>query len=164
MGWKAVMMSPIGEKSKGFTLIEILLVIVIIGVLVSMAVPNFSKEYARFQLNAAANDLLTISRWAQAMAIGQGRVYALSFSDEKRSYRLLRASMDDQGSFEPLKNTIGKMHKIPEGIDLDVDNKNIEFHPDGTIDAATIQLNSSRHKVTLSSSAIRGMMAKVNSE
>ena len=40
----------------------------------------------------------------------------------------------------------------------------IEFHPDGTIDPAVIQLSSSEQKITLSSIEMRGMMTKVDNE
>ena len=79
------------KANKAFTLVEILLVVIIIGIVLALAAPNFSKGYSRFQLNKTADDLLSVSRWAQAMAIGQERVFALSFSNDRRSYGLVRA-------------------------------------------------------------------------
>jgi len=170
------MMSTIGgtKQNNGFTLIEILLVIIIIGIVLGLAVPNFSKGYSRFQLDKTADDLLECSRWAQAMAIGQERAYALSFSEDHRSYGLVRAKINDeingqinedldQDSFEPVKGALGRMHTIPATVTLDAQDR-IEFYPDGTIDQATIELTSSDKQIELSSTEVRGMMTKVNNE
>ena len=182
-------MSLIGKMkaNSAFTLIEIMLVVIIVGIILAISAPNFSKGYSRFQINKTADDLLDVSRWAQAMAIGQQRIYALSFSQNRRYYNLVfvkdplqneaAGSIDetnDHVSFEPVKGNLGRMHKIPDAIHLvmtqpygsrgtgDIDH--IEFFPDGTLGSATIQLNSSDQKAELSTTAVRGMMTKVDSE
>lgn len=175
------------KVNNAFTLIEILLVLIIVGIILAISAPNFSKGYSRFQLNKTADDLLSVSRWAQAMAIGQERIYALSFSIDRRSYSLVRVKAplqnegtgntegsDDQESFEPVNGALGRMHSIPDAIRLVMtqpyDSKGtgnadlIEFYPDGTIDPATIELNSHEQKTELSSTEVRGMMARVNDE
>jgi prepilin-type N-terminal cleavage/methylation domain-containing protein len=156
-------MSTIGKQkaSNAFTLIEILLVVIIIGIVTALSVPNFSKGFSRFQLKKTADDLLSVSRWAQAMAIGQERIYALTFTDDHRSYELVRSVNE---TFEPVNGSLGRMHPIPDSIDLDTQNDNIEFYPDGTIDPATIQLKSPGQKIVLSSTEIRGMMTKADNE
>jgi prepilin-type N-terminal cleavage/methylation domain-containing protein len=172
------MISLIGEtkKNNAFTLVEILLVIIITGIVLALAAPNFSKGYSSFQLNKTAEDLLSLSRWAQAMSMGQERIYALSFTGDYRSYELLRVKSGDdesdkQDNFEPVQGTLGRMHAIPQTIHLvmrtqSYDSKGdyIEFYPDGTIDPATIQLSTAEKKEILSSSEVRGMMMKVNGE
>jgi prepilin-type N-terminal cleavage/methylation domain-containing protein len=156
------------KPNNAFTLIEILLVVIIIGIVLALSAPNFSKGFSRFQLNKTADDLLNCSRWAQAMAIGQQRTIALSFSHDHRSYSLTRIQIneesDDQQSFEPVNGSLGRMHSIPEEIDLDTKNDNINFYPDGTIDPATIQLDAPDQKIMLSSTQVRGMMTKVDNE
>lgn len=163
-------MSPIGEvkQNNGFTLIEMLLVVLIVGIVLALSAPNFSKGYSRFQLKNTADDLLSMSRWAQAMAIGQERSYALSFSFDRHSYDLESATVNEESGeengFEPVKGNLGRMHKIPDTIHLDTDKDRIRFYPDGTIDEATIQLNSPEQKEVLSSTQVRGMMTKVDDE
>ena len=156
------------KVNRAFTLIEILLVVIIMGIVFATAAPNFFHGYSRFQLNKTADDLLTISRWAQAMAIGQERIYALFFSDDRRSYHLMRAVdneiTDDQETFEPVSGSLGFMHRVPDTIKIDSHEDRIEFHPDGTIDPAVIELNSPEQKMVLSSAAMRGMMTKVDDE
>jgi len=172
------MISPIGETklNKAFTFIEILLVVIIVGIVLALAAPNFSNGYSHFQLNKTADDLLSVSRWAQAMAVGQERIYALSFSDDRHSYSLVRTKtllqnegtgniddLNDQDTFEPVNGTLGRMHTIPDTIHLDTQDR-IRFYPDGTIDSATIELASSDQQIIISSAQVRGMMTKVGHE
>ena len=156
------------KVNKAFTLIEIMLVVIIIGIVLAIAAPNFSKGYSHFQLNKTSDDLLTVSRWAQAMAIGQERIYVLSFSEDHHSYDLLREKLDkgsdDQDSFEPVNGSLGRMHMVPEAVELKVHEDSIKFYPDGTIDPTEIQLNSPGQKIKLSSTEVRGMLTKVDSE
>lgn len=173
------MISPIGKKkvNNAFTLIEILLVIVIVGIILALAAPNFSQGYSRLQLKQTADDLLNMSRWAQAMSVGQARIYALSFSRDRHSYGLLRAKVplqneetgniedtDLKDTFEPVTGRLGAMHVIPDAIRLHTQANRIEFYPDGTIDPATIELDTSRQKILLSSAEVQGMMTEVDSE
>lgn len=163
-------MSTIGKMkaSNAFTLIEILLVVIIIGIISALAAPNFSKGYFRFELNKTADDLLNCSRWAQAMAISQERTYALFFSHDHRSYALARLKTEDtsvdQENFEPVNGSLGRMHPIPETVSLDTKNDRIEFYPDGTIDPVKIKLSCPSQKILLSSTQVRGMMTKENDE
>jgi prepilin-type N-terminal cleavage/methylation domain-containing protein len=156
------------KPNNGFTLIEILLVMTILGIALTLAGVNFSKGYSRFQLNRTMDDLLSISRWAQAMAIGQQRIFALSFSRNRRSYDLVRAADNEDSSgqedFEPVKGSLGRMHTIPETIRLESPDDRVEFYPDGTIGPAAIQLISPNQKKILSSTQVCGMMTKVENE
>jgi len=164
------MILPIGEAkgNNAFSLIEILLVVVIIGIVIALASPNFSKGYSRFQIKQTADDLLSISRWAQAMAIGQEQTYALTFSADRHSYGLTREKSslapNDQNTFEPIQGALGKNHQIPDSIQLDSNEDQIKFYPDGTIDSARIKLVASNQKVELTSSQVRGMMMRVDGE
>ncbi len=57
-----------GLKNAGFTLLEISLVVVLLGVAVGIALPNLQKPYARYQLQVAARQLVSDIRYLEQLA------------------------------------------------------------------------------------------------
>jgi prepilin-type N-terminal cleavage/methylation domain-containing protein len=63
-------------KRKGFTLIELMVVIVIIGILVAIALPNFIAAQDRAKLSSVKANMHTIQTTAETYAVDFGGVYA----------------------------------------------------------------------------------------
>jgi MSHA pilin protein MshC len=61
-----------GERQSGFTLAEMIAVIVIVGILAAVAVPRFFDN-ATFQARAAADNVIAALRFGQKVAIAQHR-------------------------------------------------------------------------------------------
>ena len=77
---------------RGFTLIEILLVVVIIGVASAVAVPVFARSFRGAKLRSSARTILMVHRNAQSKAVLGQRYMAVLFDERKGTLELV-----DQG-------------------------------------------------------------------
>lgn len=71
-------------NKKGFTLIEIMIVVAIIGILAAIAIPNFVRYRKTAQMNACIGNLKQIeSAMEQVKLAGASRVNTAVFGDDK---------------------------------------------------------------------------------
>jgi prepilin-type N-terminal cleavage/methylation domain-containing protein len=69
------------SRKAGFTLVEIMIVVAIIGLLAAIAIPNFIKARATSQQNACINNLKQIDGAISEWALETGQSNGTSVSD-----------------------------------------------------------------------------------
>ena len=63
----------IPSRQAGFTIIELMTVMVIAGVLLALALPSFNETLARRRLEGQANELVTDLSYAKSEAVARNR-------------------------------------------------------------------------------------------
>ena len=67
------------RNSKGFTLIELIIAMVIMGIIAAIGIPNFLGWMANYNLKAAANELYSSMQFARINAVKQNKEWAVVF-------------------------------------------------------------------------------------
>jgi len=66
------------NRSRGFTLVEVMVTIAVLAILATMAVPNYQRFVAESRMSAQANDLLTALHLARSEAIKRNAQVSVS--------------------------------------------------------------------------------------
>jgi general secretion pathway protein H len=129
-------------RNKGFTLIEVVIVLTIIILSVALVMPSLSRFSRSIELKAAAKKVSSILKYCRSEASNRGEVYQVLFDSNLREVKIM--SLDSAKSSS-------KTYSLPEGIYLkEVDVKSpeteadlpaIEFYPSGGSNGGTIVLD-----------------------
>jgi prepilin-type N-terminal cleavage/methylation domain-containing protein len=133
----------------GFTLLELILVMVIISVVLSMAAPSLRGFFSSRKAHDAAAGILSLIRYARSQAITEGRNYRLNLDPGEGAYWL---TASDAGGYAALDTELGRKFLLPEfttmelAMDDDAEKDDeasaayVEFYPKGHADVCTIRL------------------------
>lgn len=96
------------QRRAGFTLVELVVVMVIAVVLLGLAVPNFLKIIARHQIEAAARRMVADIRETRDRAQAENTVYEIQFLTAAERYNIKR--------FDSL--TVRQRVQLPAQVDM----------------------------------------------
>ena len=132
------------SRQRGFTLLELVLVMVIIGTVLAMAAPSLRGFFASRQTEDAAASIVALTRLARSQAVAEGRAYRLNFDLKETTYWL---TAQTEGAFRNLSSEFGRVFLLPEGTELELkvegvpaNRDYVSFQPTGRTEAATIRL------------------------
>lgn len=119
-------------KTRGFTFVEILLVIALIGLMVGISAPRFKKTFNALQLQTFSAKLQAYMNYLRERSIVEGEILLLTIDPEKKECWVKIKDAPDRL----------KTYFLPGGINISATQKEVCFYPDGTIDKVTIKLFS----------------------
>lgn len=77
---------PVCERRRGYTLVELLLALALLGVLASVTVPSAMRLFFRSQLSGSMEEVRSQLAGSRVRAIESGLVYQFRFEPEGRNY------------------------------------------------------------------------------
>ncbi|MCP4714396.1 MAG: prepilin-type N-terminal cleavage/methylation domain-containing protein [Deltaproteobacteria bacterium] len=85
---------PACSCSRGFSLIELMIVLVIMGLMLAFVGPRVAKSLGGLGIKTAAKKIAGTLRYAKGRAVNTGSLYTVIFDTEKKRVILLRAPQD----------------------------------------------------------------------
>ena len=112
--------------ARGFTLVEILVTVALIGIISAIAIPDWGTVLLTFRLNGATRQVQSELHRIKMKAVNENVDFQLVYSDKANSYQVQR------------DGTLVETKVLPEGIDLRTATSplTLEFTPRGTPSSA----------------------------
>lgn len=76
------------RRIAGFTMMEMVIVVVILGVIAALAIPSFLSYMPKLRAKAEARDIVSQLRLARSKAVAERRPYGVSFDLESKTVQL----------------------------------------------------------------------------
>lgn len=96
------------KQTYGFTLPELMVVLIVMGLLLSMVMPSLTQSYLQLEMDAAITQLHKDIRWAQRLADREQTRVSIMFYRDSQPYRyVIRLSGDA---------TILRKRTLPDGL------------------------------------------------
>src|SRR5437016_4959262 len=109
-------MGPNARRNfRGFTLLELVLVMVVACLALAIVAPSLSRWSKGAQLRDAADQFVAITRLARARAVAESTTYRLNINSQEGTYQL---TMDNGSGFVQLQSSWGRTFPVPEGAQL----------------------------------------------
>lgn len=124
------------RSERGFTLIEILVVIAIMGLIAAFALPRFSSAQAKADMSSTARQLAAGLRSTRSLAMTHGRPEAFSLDIAHNLYRA------GAGASRPVAKNVGLVLVTASQERVDAAAGSIRFFADGSSTGGGIGLRT----------------------
>jgi len=133
--------------ARGFTLIELILVMMLICTVLGMAAPSLRGFFQSHLARDAAGQIVALAQYARTQAAAEGRTYRLNFDTQAGQFWL---TAQDGATFSALGTEFGRTFELPEGVTFESVATNV------ATDSATATVASTSSTATAASSSTTG--------
>ena len=159
------MSKNIKEISFGFTLLEVMIVVALLGIVLAIAVPSINSTLDEMKLDSAAQEIVTAIHYAQSLAIKEGVAYGVEFFPGTDSFRCYQKATD-LTIYNPLDKKpyvvdfAGEGHLQGVGLSTTFGNNEVEFNSLGESSVGgSIILGYAGFQKTINVSAVIGKVS-----
>ncbi|MEW6096749.1 MAG: prepilin-type N-terminal cleavage/methylation domain-containing protein [bacterium] len=115
-------------NNKGFTLIELIAVIIIIASICALALPNSGKILSNIKVRSTVRQICALLNYARGQAVIHGANYKVNCNEKEKSCWITKKTNDD---YVRLKGREGKTLFIPQEISFQTEIDSVTFYPKG---------------------------------
>jgi prepilin-type N-terminal cleavage/methylation domain-containing protein len=123
-------------KTDGFTLIELMVVILILGVIATVIAPNLDSISPKYSLRSGAREIASTVEHCRSQSALTGETYSIVYDlDQQQYWVLLPVKLDEYGEpMEEDREPIRPPRVLPRGVMIaDVITSDNEGHTDGEV-------------------------------
>ncbi len=145
------------KSQRAFTLIEVIVVIVLMGIIAGMIVPRMGGSLQRQQAVQAAGEFAQTARTVSDLAVARQQRFAMQIDAEGYSVNMQSAKT---GEYEAVRVSWLRPKRWPEnvrvlglrkadGTSVTGDSHRLEFRPDGSSSGVTLRIGSDQAASTV---------------
>jgi type II secretion system protein H len=153
-------MKVMHNKRMGFALLEVLVVVLIIGILASLIIPNMGRGSRGVRIKTTARDIINIMRMARESAIREQSIFLVRVDFVEQVIHLSDAFGDSIKKY-PLNAEFLKVESVRiEGAEARrADQVDILFYPEGNATASdlVLRVTDSSQRITLRTDPVTGI-------